>query len=582
MYAATTYNPARMAYRRLLASILLMGTFVTIGGCIYPGDLDQTVVGRYQRAMATKGAQDRGDSGLQPYQPEKFVGPELKIVVDEQTGRKQVFLSLNDAILRALANSLDIRVVSYDPSVSYEEMVQAAAEFDYVINGFVEYDRSDEESSIGAGPGPTDFVHSEVRTTTYQAGLSKKFITGAEAQLAWTLTRTRGAGAFQTLAEQYDNRIELEVTQPLLRGAWPEFNLATLKVARLNYASSIEEFRASVEEVITNVINAYWALVQARRDRAIRQALLDTTIETRERIDKRRAVDATDVELSQAESAVQTRQADLILSEQIVGDAQDQLVRLIGDEKLNLLSKYEVVPTTRPTSELVKIDETDQLLTALQYSPLLEQARLAIQIADVSVSVARTETLPQLDFRATMTAQGIGKAAHEARESMETGDFVGYSIGLLLEYPIGNRARIANYRAQKLSRLQAITALQNSADIVAQDVRNKIRRIVTAYKEMTAQSAAVVAARDWLDALEASEQLQRMSPEFLNVKLQAQETLALSARKELASLIAYNSALTDLARATGTVLELHGVQIAMPSVLAEGETSLTQIDNRSP
>ena len=348
MDAATTYNSGPMAHLRLAAYILLAGMFATIGGCIYPGDLDQSVIGRYQRAMANKGAQNRGADGLKPYVPEKFVGPELRTVVDEQAGLKQAFLSLEDAILRALANSLDMRVVSYDPSVSYEEMVQAAAEFDYVLNGFVEYDRSDEESSIGAGPGPMDFVHSEVRTSTYQAGLAKKFITGAEAQLAWTLTRTRGAGAFQTLSEQYDSRMELSVTQPLLRGAWPEFNLATLKVAKLSYASSTQQFRQSVEEVITAVINGYWALIQARRDRAIQQALLDITKQTRERIDKRRAVDATEVEVSQAESAVRTRQADLIRADETLEATQDQLLRLIGDEQLNQLSGYEVVPTTRP------------------------------------------------------------------------------------------------------------------------------------------------------------------------------------------------------------------------------------------
>ena len=559
------------------ALIGLLASLALAAGCS-PGDVDSSVVGRYQRALADRGPQKRGDGEQGLLRPAETTGPALKVVKDDQTGRTQVFLSLDAAVMRALANNTDIRVVSYDPSVSYEQMVQAASEFDYVLNGTVAYDKTDT-------PTGNQFAQSgQVGTHTYNVGLAQKAITGAKAQIAWTMTQTVGTSLFGKQfgkqAEQWDNSFQIDVTQPLLRDAWPQFNLANLRVARLKYGTSMAEFRNKVEETVAQVITAYWTLVQARRNKEIQEALLDRTIETRDRVEKRRAVDATDVEVMQTQAAVETTRADLVRAQKVIVDVQDQLVRLIGDMQLNLLDDYEVVPTTRPNRQQVQLDVADQLLTALRHSPALEEARIAIEVADVGVQVAVNQTLPKLDLRATSTVQGLGPDSQQAKDDMNSGDFVGYGLSLTYEYPIGNRERLANLRAQKLGKLKAVSALQNAADMVSLQVRERIREVDATYQEMTAQGSAVVAARNELDALNATEELRQLSPEFLNVKLTAQERLALAESKELAATVGYNTALAGLARATGTVLELQGVQVAMPVVLGEGPAAAA--DPRPP
>jgi hypothetical protein len=61
----------------------------------------------------------------------------------------------------------------------------------------------------------------------------------------------------------------------------------------------------------------------------------------------------------------------------------------------------------------------------------------------------------------------------------------------------------------------------------------------------------------------------RLTPEFLLVKLNAQETLANAELAALQALVDYNVAMSDLALVSGTVLELHGVKLALPVVLGE-------------
>ncbi|HAU38876.1 MAG TPA: hypothetical protein DCX07_14310, partial [Phycisphaerales bacterium] len=68
------------------------------------------------------------------------------------------------------------------------------------------------------------------------------------------------------------------------------------------------------------------------------------------------------------------REAALVRARRTIGDLQDVLLRLLADPQLNLLSGAEIVPVTEAADIRVRLDEADQLVTALRHSPLLEQA----------------------------------------------------------------------------------------------------------------------------------------------------------------------------------------------------------------
>ncbi len=117
------YNPERMSNNRLSVALCAALVICVVGGCVWPGAIDQSVVGRYQRAMAAEGPQPRGIDGLAPLIPEPATQPPLNMVTDKETGQTRVLLSLDAAILRALANNLHIRVVSFDPALSREDTI---------------------------------------------------------------------------------------------------------------------------------------------------------------------------------------------------------------------------------------------------------------------------------------------------------------------------------------------------------------------------------------------------------------------------------------------------------------------------
>lgn len=473
---------------------------------------------------------------------------------------KLVQLSLEEAILRALANSLDIRVVSFDPAIAREDMVRAAAAFDYTVFGAMDRIHTENKQA-------NSFAGSINKQRNWSMGVRQHTTTGADWSLQWAMTRAWDNSDFlKLLNTHYEPTLVLQVTQPLLRNAWPGFNLAQLRIARINARLSDAAFRDKVEEVITQVISLYWTLIQARQGVQIQRRLLDRTQETYGDTLSRSRKDAASAAITQAQAAVKMREAALIGARKNILDVQQALARLLNDAQISALSGYEVIPTTPMVSERLRIDPIDQMLMALKHNPQLEQARLGIAASEINVSVAKNQALPKLDLTASAGIQDLAVQADRANFDILHGDYASFSLGLAFEYPIGNRDRLANLRQRRLDRTKAIVTMQNTADQLAVTIAERVRQVHTSYEQMVYQHEAVKASEAQSSALEAVIN-KPLTPEFLQVKLQAQGTLAGSEQAELQAKVDYNNALADLARVTGTVLELNRVEIALPQIV---------------
>ncbi len=551
----------KTAHRIVLAAL---AAAMFLPGCIRPGHVEANDHYRLQEAIRQRSPQTRPDKGASLARPRNSLLAKLPVKTWPH-GRKTIALSLDQAVQRALANNPQIAVVSFTPALTREQVVQAAAEFDVTLFGGYSYSRNQD-------PPTSMFGATDTSTTQINWGLRQKTVTGGTWELTnsfsrvWDNTRTFGMGRY------YNNDVGLSLTQPLLRDAWPDVNLAGVRIARLNHKSSLSEFRRQVEEILTQTTTAYYQLLQTRENVAITQRLYKRTQETFKRLEARKNLDATKVQRKQAEAASKDAYATLLLARKSVTDAQDALVKLLGDSQLNMLSGIHVIPTTKMTSGKLTIDASDQIVTALKHSPLLEQIRLAIQQSNIRVLVAKNSTLPRLDLVASVgTAGGTMAGRHNAWNEMSSADYVQYTLGVQFEYPLGNRLRDSQLREARLARRQSIASLQATADDVAQLVRERVRRIATAQKEIVAREETAAAYREELTGLEDMERIRaQLTPEFLNLKLQAQRQVAASEQKLVQAIYEYNTAIIELSRATGTVLDTRRVQLAIPAASETG------------
>jgi outer membrane protein TolC len=522
-----------------------------------------------------KGPQQRADTeGEDSLDPLALLSPapetapsELEAITDPDTGKQVYNLAIEEAIVRTLANSPEIRVVSFDPSIAKEEVTKAAAEFDFTAFGRVNYEKEDNpiNSILQSGQSNARLVES---------GIKQKGTTGSEWALSYALTRSWDDLTYSTLSTRYEPILAFQVRQPLLRDAWQKLNLAGVNIARLNHAIALVAFRQKAEDISTEVISAYWLLLQARRDLDIQQGLLDRTLETLKKVQGRKEIDATAVQIKQTEASVKAREAVLLQAKKRIIDVQDALVRLMADPQMNLLSESEVVPATPPNITATKLEPSGLLKLAVKNNPAIQQARIAIAVADINIDIAKNQEMPRLDLVASARTQGLARGEGEAQDKLNTGDYASYALGFSLEYPLGNRQRKAELLRRKLERSKGVSALQNIADQVATAVKERIRRVETSHAEIQIQKDALDAAGIHLQALEDTEPIrERLTPEFLLVKLQAQEGLANSERAQIKAIVDFNMSLAELARTTGTVLQLHEVRTALPVASAQTNVS---------
>lgn len=562
-------------------SSLMLSVFciLCLAGCVSDKVNDRSVspaVRSYQRALAEKGPQQRADTQapgaaeplgiLKPVASGAEAIKPVETVTDPNTGRSRVALTIEEAIARTLANSPEISVVSFDPSIAGQDITRAASEFDVTAFGRLNFEQQDNPSNSIFQPGQSD-------DRTLESGVKQKGVTGAEWALSYALTRSWDDLSGRTLPTRYEPILAFQLKQPLLRDAGREVTLAGVDIAKLNYEIAMIGFRQKAEDTAAEVISAYWQLLEARRDAEIQKELLQRTVETLTKVQGRRQIDATDVQIKQTEAFAKIREATLVEARKVIIDAQDALVRLMADSQLNTLDEFEIAPASEASMEARTLERTKLLETAVQTNPAIQQARVAVEIAEINIRVAENRDMPRLDLVASARTQALARSPEEAHDRLGTGDFVSYGVGISLEYPLGNRQRDAELLKRKLERRKAISTLQNVADQVAVLAKERIRRVETSFSQIQIQKDASEAARIHLRTLEDSEAVrQQLTPEFLLVKLQAQEVLAETQRSEIRAIVEFNTALARLAQAMGTVLELHQVKTSLPPAGPEGNT----------
>ncbi len=542
-----------------ILTVLLLLALIT--GCVSKKVGNRDFISTYQEALVEREIEEPGAAKDQEH---GVTIPDLnRFPLDESkdsNGKKTIGLTLETAVAMALANSPEIRVVSFDPSISGEGIAVAISEFEVAAFGEVEYD---EKNSLSNDIFQSDKTHSSL----WKAGIRQKGVTGAEWSLAYSLTRSFDESIPKRFSTSYEPILIFELRQPLLSGAWPDINLAGLNISKLNYRITLATFRQKAEEVSTEVISLYWNLLRARRDVEIQQGLLDKTMETLRKVRGRKKIDATEGDVRQAETSVKSREAALLEDKKRLSDLQDRLALLLSDPRIGLTSEIEIIPETLPDTDGAELDQSRLLKLALENHPAILRSELEVEVAGINAKVAKRERMPRLDIVASAKLQGLSDSEGDAAEMISESEYASYSIGMTLEFPLDNQGKKAAYRQRKLKHSKARLNLLNVTAQVTALVRERVRAVETAYRAIQVHRDAVKAAQIFLQTLEDIETIRKkLTPEFLLAKIQAQGSLADAQKAEIKAVADYNIGLTKVAQAVGKVLDLRYVRTALPAI----------------
>jgi len=176
--------------------MVLFGS-VLLSGCVSDTvDVDRPALKDYQEHLVQKAPQKDLLRFMESLEP----------AADPVSGGGTIELSVEEAVTRVLANSPEISVVSFDPSIAQEEITQSVSAFDPVL--FSEFNYEDQND-------PTDsiFLGGQSTSRLWEAGIKQRGTTGAEWSLGYALTQNWDDLSTRTLPTRYEPIATFQIRQ---------------------------------------------------------------------------------------------------------------------------------------------------------------------------------------------------------------------------------------------------------------------------------------------------------------------------------------------------------------------------------
>jgi len=491
-----------------------------------------------------------------------------------------VRLSLHEIIHRAVINNHDVKVAAYQPAIEGARVIEAAANFDPVFFTNLQYAQKHDLTggsifnSFNGGTPFTDFI-SDSDQGTFQTGFQQNLGSGGQVQLQYQAMYNWFSPQTTQFNPFYESDLTLQLTQPLLRNFGYDVNHAQIVINRLNQRVSQLEFRKAVEQNVADIEKAYWQLVQTVEDIRIQEQLVAQTEQTYRQLYNRmnERIDVSPLQVAQTQTQLELRRSELIQFKSQARDLSDQIKGLMSDPEFPVTSSVVVLPADDALQDRIEFDLQDEIDTAMENRLELGEQQLKVDSAVVTVAVAKNNLLPEFDFVGSTGPQGVDSNVGDTLKDNFEFSHVDFTVGFKLQVPIGNRAARSIYRRSLLQHMQAIEQYRSYIEQIAVDVKTSLRAVDTNWNQFRASRLSRFQAETALTRINAREKSgEPLTPEFVQLKLQIQESLAEARQAEAQFLANYNIALSQLEKAKGTILRYDNVVMQEDPLKLEGNS----------
>ncbi len=519
-----------------------------------------------------------------------------------------VGISLQDAIAMALLKNPDLAVSASNVRVARYTIVEAKGAYDVQLQlkPSSSFSVSPPQNAFEAGPGelgryspgpgstpgvifttgPGNIIQHQ---STFQYGAGGQTENGMTYQAGIQQTRTYNNTVFDAYNPYYIATLNLAVTQPLLKNAGMNAAKRQLKLAFVNEDAKAAQALIDASNAIAQVEDAYWKLVAAWRNVAIREdALREAIAQQQSNVRLARRGEAAYVDAVESETQVETFRDDVYSALQSVSELQNQLKGLVVTDAGDPIWRANLVPSTSVQQLPTPSDLATIVAEGRQHRPEVLQAQAEAHQADIDQAFAKNQALPQADLKAQYLSNGFaglltpvpafltnvcsnsalsacptpppqtqGTMAF-AYHNMWAAYFPTFNVALIVGYPLpANLARGERGVATE-ERRQATILMQGVAVRIGAEARVALQ----SYQSALARLDAARRSRESAEAVYASEVRKfhaGASTTFLVLQRQVQLEQARS--QELEAQTDLNQAVVELHRVDGSILTDNGVDL---------------------
>ncbi|MBK8268635.1 MAG: TolC family protein [Planctomycetes bacterium] len=573
------------------ALLCLISMILGLGGCsLWRGDLDPEFERRVDKRLqnfSTTHLETRSAGG--PTTVEQGLAAIKKqrpAATTPATAPAALDLRIDRVRRYVLENNLDLRIYTLEPDIAKTKISEEEAKFDATITVAASYKKKnlpprdgdivqlDEkgtalsksikafESGLLDGEKKSDkggldnaFVAlSDIEQQKEEIGLDAGILvplpTGAKMQFGQSFGKFNKLSPFPS--DQSTSYTGFSLSQPLLRNAGTDANLASIRIARLNTKATTANTRLIAIRLLAAAEKSYWMLYGARRQLEIRQRLNELAQKNlnivRQRADE--GLVAT-IEVTRAEVGVALQLESLVVAETYERMKERELKRILNIEGVDLNSPTRLSTSTPPSLLSYRLDAEALVQDALANRMEMLELEMALAADNIRIDFAKNQALPMisLDFQYGV----VDRAGSFGTSFQGAWDFdnTEFGVGIKGEIPVTNQLREAQLRRAVLTRTQRLATRAARELMIRQEVFDNLDLLNQNWQRiLTARQSAIVSGINYEAELKQFDEGFRTMREVFEALAQLGDAQS----REINAIVAYQISLIDLAFATGTLM----------------------------
>ena len=489
--------------------------------------------------------------------------------------QKEKPLSLEECILQALKNNLNLAVQVLNPELADISVSRARERFFPSLSFGLSTEKTNEASF--------SWIQSEeqinAESNDYSLQLSQLIPIGGSFSIALGSNKSKSNQKLLSVNPRYYTNLRFNFSQPLLKDFGFKVSRREIIVAQNNRDISEKQLRGILMDTIYNVEKAYWDLTYSIENFKVKRQSLELARDLLLKNKKEVEVGMmAPIEVLSAQAEVASREADIIQAEVLVRNNEDNLKTIINLAAWEKDIEVKVIPADKPSFEKREISLDEALLLAAENRPDLQVTKLDLKNKEIDLSFAKNQLLPDLRLNASYWSPGLsgtqfiydplnpfggpigsipGKPSDALKDTFDF-RFKNWSATVSLSIPLNAVLSRAQYAQAKVSLEQATLSLKNQEQQAYLEIRNAVRAVQTNYERVQAYKVARELAEK---KLEAEQKKLKVGLTTDYVVLNYQRDLANAQSAELKAVIDYNLSLADLERAMGTTLSRKNIKI---------------------
>lgn len=378
--------------------------------------------------------------------------------------------------------------------------------------------------------------------------VSMQIPTGGQISARWNtggITQSSNQGEIDDL-NNVNQALQLDFSQPLLRGYGREINTASIKIAEFTETINQLGLKSTLIDIITQAIFAYRELLQAQEAVAIAQNSLRIAREIFEI--NRVLVEAgrqARIDLVQNERNIANRQVQLLVAQNNFERVRLELIQILDIEDFPITPGEEIVV------ENTQLNEEQLKELALQNSASYINTQLDLEIAALNLRLAEDDRRWNMNLNASY---GNGLQSRSA-------DRNDVRLGISLSRDFGDRTLESRVQQEQVTLQQIQNNLEDQRDNLLIQVGDQVRNANLLREQVDlAQQEREFAEEN----LQNQRELFSLGRGSIRDIITAQEEVVSANNTELTAQIAYLNALTRLEQTVGITLETWQVMVETP------------------